>query len=255
MAAVPFFTLLTSWLASPSVAFAPSLQTRANVVAIKPTCTTAFQARSVSILNLSSNNEEDDPLMNDQREGMADAFAALDGISADDFDSYVPASASSGANQVNMEEQANFQEIQSEFATRGQEGVYGDILGDLSGDDSGPVFNDADGLGATFSPAEEFGTTADVSNDILMQDIQPSLSMDEFMSSAVQEAVEEIATAGELTGASDVTGRTEDIARTAEELLENEELRREIEAIFDNAGEKLRLEVEAMKREQVRVVV
>ena len=79
MAAVPFFTLLTSWLASPSVAFAPSLQTRANVVAIatSPTCTAAFQARSVSILNLSSNNEEDDPLMNDQREGMADAFAAF----------------------------------------------------------------------------------------------------------------------------------------------------------------------------------
>merc|ERR1712087_426393 len=38
-----------------------------------------------------------------------------------------------------------------------------------------------------------------------------------------------------------------------EQLLEDEELRKGIEEIFDRAGKKLRLEVEAMKREQEAV--
>jgi len=117
------------------------------------------------------------------------------------------------------------------------------------------VLNDADGFGTLDSTIDKSATpltTADVSNDILTQEIKPSLSMDEFMSSALEEAVTEIDAATEMIS-SDGVGRTGDIAKTAEELLEDEELRRGIEEIFDRAGEKLRMEVEEMKKEQEAV--
>jgi len=117
------------------------------------------------------------------------------------------------------------------------------------------VLNDADGFGTLDSTTDNYATpltTADVSNDILTQEIKPSLSMDEFMSSALEEAVTEIDAATEMTS-SDGVGRTGDVAKTTEELLQDEELRRGIEEIFDRAGEKLRLEVEEMKKEQEAV--
>lgn len=199
-----------------------------------------------------------------------------------------------------MEESAKvFMEMQAELSTLGEEGVYDDILGDLSGNDvevpksylkseeedeviglvqaldeaveesdeyiASNVLDDADGLGSTYldslstnNPDTTTLTTADVSKDILTQDIKPSMSMDEFVQSAIQEAVSEAIEIEDSSNTSpsppsdDAAGRTEDIAKTAEQLLENEELRKEIEQIFDKAGEKLRLEVEAMKKEQVR---
>mmetsp|Transcript_36044 Transcript_36044/g.61477 ORF Transcript_36044/g.61477 Transcript_36044/m.61477 type:complete len:400 (-) Transcript_36044:177-1376(-) len=257
--------LLASWLTvSPVAAFA-GIQTyqRKLPAAIR-------SGRSIHLQQYRNENgageEEDDPLLGDQREGMADAFSALDSLTADDFDDLRPLSplANQGAEIVT-------DEMQAELSTKGEQGMYYDILGDLSGnnpedvtalgqalneavdgDADSSLLNDADGFGATEDPSATL-TTADVSNDILTQEIKPSLSMDEFMSSAILEAVEEIDTANDMASASPGSGRTEDIAKTAEQLLENEELRREIEAIFDNAGEKLRLEVEAMKREQEAV--
>ncbi|KAL7537362.1 hypothetical protein ACHAWF_005740 [Thalassiosira exigua] len=255
---------------------------------------------SLSAKDGDDDDEEDaDPLMNDRREGMADAFAALDSLSADDFDDLRPISSTANESPGtgttdNMEGSAKlFMEMQAELSSRGEEGVYDDILGDLTGEgpeigtpvsylktdeedatglvqalddaadllaaepppESGaPVLEDADGLGASggAEPAAAL-TTAAVSNDILTQEIEPSLSMEEFMSSAMQEAVEEIEVASEASSSPPGTGRTEDIAKTAEQLLEDQELRKEIESIFDKAGEKLRLEVEAMKREQEAV--
>lgn len=238
--------------------------------------------------------EEEDPLLNDQREGMADAFSALDSLTADDFDDLRPVLSSTpdgSAGGVNMEESAKlFMEMQAELSTQGEEGVYADILGDLTGanpDADAPksyiktddedvtglvqaldeaadvladdvpspaadtsVLYDADGLGAADGPSPAL-TTASVSDDILTQEIKPTLSMDEFMSSAIQEAVTEIESTPET--ALSESGRAVDIAKTAEQLLEDEELRKEIEGIFDRAGEKLRLEVEVMKKEQAAV--
>jgi mRNA-degrading endonuclease HigB of HigAB toxin-antitoxin module len=118
------------------------------------------------------------------------------------------------------------------------------------------VLNDADGIGIQTSSDKAGGplTTADVSNDILTQDIKPSLSMDDFISSALKEAVNEIGDSSVMISYTG-SGRTEDIAKTAGQLLQNEELRKDIEKIFDVAGEKLRLEVEAIKKEQVRVSI
>jgi vacuolar-type H+-ATPase subunit I/STV1 len=174
-----------------------------------------------------------------------------------------------------------FLEMQSELSTRGEEGLYDDILGDLSGDvedvttfssavtdddvtDLGRaldeasdnlVLSDADGLGLDDETPLTL-TTADVTNDVLTQDVEPSLSMEDFMSKAVTEALTEVNAAEDLTGdsnASSDAGSTQNMALAAEQLLEDEQLRKEIEDIFDKAGEKLRMEVAAMKKEQESV--
>ena len=200
---------------------------------------------------------------------------------------------SAGSSSNMEESAKLFMEMQAELSTLGEEGLYDDILGDLASDNpdvdspktflkqeeaeltslvlaldeaadrlaaDGPaasdtmVLNDADGIGIQTSSDKAGGplTTADVSNDILTQDIKPSLSMDDFISSALKEAVNEIGDSSEMISYTG-SGRTEDIAKTAGQLLENEDLRKDIEKIFDVAGEKLRLEVEAIKKEQVRV--
>ena len=226
--------------------------------------------------------DEDDPLLSDQREGMADAFAALDGLTADDFDDLKPSSSLSDAGVTstnnNMEQSAKvFMEMQSELSSRGEEGVYDDILGDLSGDsddlmpssavpddditelgnalEESSVLSNIDGLGSGESSSATL-TTADVANDVLTQDVESSLSMDDFMSKAVTEALTEVAAAEDLSGENaspEDAGEKKDMSIAAEQLLEDEQLRKEIEDIFDRAGEKLKLEVAAMKKEQEAV--
>lgn len=239
----------------------------------------------VLLASTESNDEEEedeDPLLNDQREGMADAFAALDGLTADDFDDLRPTSSLENAvamSTSNMEQSAKvFMEMQKELSVQGEDGVYDDILGDLSGDlddlkvstavaeddvtelgnalDEASVLSDADGLGSDDGPSATTLTTADVTNDVLSQEVEPSLSMEDFMSKAVKEALTEVSAAEELSGENvspEDMGETKDIAIAAEQLLEDEQLRKEIEGIFDKAGEKLRMEVAAMKKEQEAV--
>eukprot|EP00579_Thalassiosira_antarctica_P021781 CAMPEP_0201953634 /NCGR_PEP_ID=MMETSP0904-20121228/1902_1 /ASSEMBLY_ACC=CAM_ASM_000553 /TAXON_ID=420261 /ORGANISM="Thalassiosira antarctica, Strain CCMP982" /LENGTH=443 /DNA_ID=CAMNT_0048497505 /DNA_START=70 /DNA_END=1401 /DNA_ORIENTATION=- len=301
--------LLASWLMPSPVAAFTGIQTYRR----KASATISFgnniqgknrefhpasiNARYLGAKNDDNEEEEDgDPLMNDQREGMSDAFSALDSLSANDFDDFLPLSSTSnegsddsiGTDGSNMEDSAKlFMEMQAELSTLGEDGVYDDMLGDLSGEnpkndapksylntdeedvtglgkaldeaadlaDASSVLNDADGFGTLDSTTDNPTmplTTADVSNDILTQEIEPSLSMDEFMASAMQEAVNEIDIASEMVSSSGA-GRTLDIAKTAEQLLEDEELRKDIESLFDTAGAKLRLEVEAMKKEQEAV--
>jgi len=246
--------------------------------------TTALLASSNDFAS-QGEEDEDDPLLNDQREGMVDAFAALDGLTADDFDDLKPLSllgdaaiSSATTGKTNMEQSAKlFMEMQSELSTRGEEGVYEDIIGDLSGDvddlqtfsaavpeddvtelgnalDEASILSDADGLGSGDDYSGAL-TTADVTNDVLTQDVEPSLSMEDFMSKAVTEALTEVAAAEDLTGDNTLsnTRETKDIAIAAEKLLEDEQLRKEIEEIFDRAGEKLKMEVAAMKKEQEAV--
>jgi len=245
----------------------------------------ASRSKSASTIVLLASDEsqgeedENDPLLNDQREGMADAFAALDGLSADDFDDLKPTSALEEvvSSTTNMEQSAKvFMEMQAELSTRGEDGVYDDILGDLSGDindlntvsaavpeddvtelvnalDEASVLSDADGLGSGDDGSSATLTTADVTNDVLSQEVEPSLSMEDFMSKAVTEALTEVAAAEDLSGVNsppEDMGDTKDIAVAAEQLLEDEQLRKEIEEIFDRAGDKLRIEVAAMKKEQ-----
>jgi vacuolar-type H+-ATPase subunit I/STV1 len=165
-----------------------------------------------------------------------------------------------------------FLEMQSELSTRGEEGLYDDILGDLSGDvedvttfSSAVTDDDVTDLGRALdeasdnlvlSDADGLGVDDESPFDVLTQDVEPSLSMEDFMSKAVTEALTEVNAAEDLTGdsnASSDAGSTQNMALAAEQLLEDEQLRKEIEDIFDKAGEKLRMEVAAMKKEQESV--
>lgn len=305
-------SLMISWLSSSSVtAFAGVRQTASSTtvsslhrdnlkrrqrigIGRRRSCHLSGSCLSAKGDGDEAGESDGDPLSNDRREGMADAFAALDSLTADDFDDLRPLSSSTGdfADSLSMEESAKlFMEMQAELSSLGgEDGVYGDILGDLGDGDAQStimnsagenevtslgmaldeavdllaaadapsdasdtsVLNDADGIGTVISSPL---TTADVTEEILTQDIKPSLSMEEFISSAIQQAVTDIESSSEEIASASGFGMTEDIAMTTGELLQNEELRREIGKIFDEAGERLRLEVETMKKEQVRAIL
>mmetsp|Transcript_9696 Transcript_9696/g.16032 ORF Transcript_9696/g.16032 Transcript_9696/m.16032 type:complete len:417 (+) Transcript_9696:111-1361(+) len=280
-----YLSILLSYSACPAEAFLGVRPFASRQITNYGNGNGASWSISASTVVLLASNEsqgeedEDDPLLNDQREGMADAFAALDGLTADDFDDLKPSSSLEEAvasSTANMEQSAKvFMEMQAELSARGEDGVYDDIIGDLSGDiddlnsipsavleddvtelgnalDEASVLSDADGLGSGDGSSSTL-TTADVTNDVLTQEVEPSLSMEDFMSKAVTEALTEVSAAenlaGEATSPEDM-GETKDIALAAEQLLEDEQLRKEIEEIFDRAGEKLRNEVAVMKKEQ-----
>lgn len=234
------------------------------------------------------NIDEGDLLSSDRREGMAGAFAALESLTGDDFDDLAPlpfvsSVDNSNSNIITMDSNT-LMEMQSELSALGEDGLYDNIFEDLTSEElmleddesmmslvveldktihlpvvdaiatsDTMVLNDADGIGSVQSTVENTGailTTANVSRDILTQDIQPTLSTEDFISSALKEAVNEIGDSLEMLS----TGNAEDIAQTVGELLENEELRQEIGKIFDVAGTKLRLEVETMKKEQLTAI-
>ena len=236
----------------------------------------------------STDIDEGDPLSSDRREGMAGAFAALESLTGDDFDDVLVSPLdSSNSNSITMDINT-LMEMQSELTALGEDGLYDNVLGDLTSEEltfdeedesmmslvmaldktvdlpvvgaiaasDTMVLNDADGIGSAQSTIEKAGvtlTTADVSRDILTQEIKPTLSMEDFISSALKEAVNEIEGSPEMLSNS-ATGSAEDVAQTVGELLENEELRQEIGKIFDVAGTKLRLEVETMKKEQLAAI-
>jgi len=192
---------------------------------------------------------------------MGDAFDALNSLSADDFDDLVPLSSSSGSDAAGPVPDATPEELQvyiamqSELAAKGDSGLYGEILGDmgdessvagLSIEDRFDVLDNADGIGASgYESGVGFGgglTTADVANDILNQPpVEPTLNMEDFMSQAVSEAINEVKSDAQAN------------AFAVDRALEEADLRREIENIFDDAGDKLRLEVEEMRKEQYAV--
>lgn len=213
-------------------------------------------------LALSSNGYDSDRPSGDQREGMADAFAALDSLTADDLmDDNPSASSQISSSSGDLDDSSFLIDLQNieEEDQIGNE-IYSDMLADLPDvsedvDETATkeaitqlqnvladavakdkaqaaVLNDVDGIGNNVENL--LLTTADVTEDILNQEIEPSLSMQDFMSSAVQEAMTEI-----------------EGTPNSQSLMEDSELRKEIEQIFDRAAEKLRSEVEEMKREQV----
>jgi hypothetical protein len=234
----------------------------------------------------STDIDDGDPLSSDRREGMAGAFAALESLTGDDFDDVLVSPIDSSNSNIITMDINTLMEMQSELSALGEDGLYDNVLGDLTSEEltldeedesmmslvmaldktvdlpvidaiaATMVLNDADGIGSAQSTIEKAGatlTTADVSRDILTQEIKPTLSMEDFISSALKEAVNEIEGSPEMLSNS-ATGSAEDVAQTVGELLENEELRQEIGKIFDVAGTKLRLEVETMKKEQLAAI-
>jgi len=128
-----------------------------------------FQPATTTIISLGANVEndnegEDDVLSNDQREGMSDAFAALDGLNADDFDDLRPPMVSNDSVPIKIDPI-----LQAELS-EGGEAVYDDILGDMSSDsldmsylDTGD--EDVTDLGQALDKAATPSVTSSVLND------------------------------------------------------------------------------------------
>ena len=101
-------------LAGSSISFTLSFQ---------PAPTTLQLQRHINICNFgrlraSTGDSDDDPLA-DAREGMADAFSALDSLSADDFDDYMPSASLDGffGSAENLELSAKqFGDMQAEVS-------------------------------------------------------------------------------------------------------------------------------------------
>lgn len=299
-------SLSSSWHHTSFPEFKQKLDRVTTSVSSRPLFSNSLFAASSENGDQSNGNDEDDEpdiesVLNDQREGMAEAFAALDKLTADDFDDLTPLSFSSGdgggdgagsKEEVNFEQSAKlYMDMQAELSDMGEDGVYNDILDDLASSDENAAnvkkkhflsredeeeetllgkaldeaaLSDADGIGNVDS--SEILTTAEVTSDVLNQDIQPTLSMEDFMTKAVEEAVSDIASSSSTSSSSSkasagendegkLQARPTEIAATAQQLLQDEELRKEIEEIFDRAGDKLRAKVEDMKKEQVRNLV
>ena len=101
-------------LAGSSISFTLSFQ---------PAPTTLQLQRHINLCNFgrlraSTGDSDDDPLA-DAREGMADAFSALDSLSADDFDDYMPSASLDGffGSAENLELSAKqFGDMQAEVS-------------------------------------------------------------------------------------------------------------------------------------------
>ena len=176
-----------------------------------------------------------DNSINDQREGMADAFAALDSLSF-------------------IDEKDSMDEVDAEL----KEELFSDMMGDMSelpeniagnavADFQSATFipEDVDGIGSLGNKYQPVLTTEDVTDDFLSQEdleqLQPN--MEDLMSKAFTEAIGDLKK-GDLKE----DGLVAEIVKTA---MQDEAFEKKIGAIFDNAADKMKNEIENIRREHV----
>ena len=175
----------------------------------------------------------DDVSLNDQREGMSDAFAALNSLTS--LDSQQP------------------EEVDGEL----EEEFLADMMGDLP--DLTNEIETVDILAefqkTTSEPPTVPEETADIGSildsetaleikDVTDQDMeQPVQNMEDFMSKAFSEAL------GDM-GKGDL-GDTGFAASIAKEVMQDESFKKEIEAIYEKASAEMQTEIDAMRKEQV----
>ena len=170
----------------------------------------------------------------DKREGMADAFSALNSLSSLD----------------DSTDNVSDDELKAE--------LFADMMGDLSDVDmnvddvvadfqqqniEAPNVEDVDGIGS-ISDSEPVLTTGDFSNEILDQDLGEAMNVDNFMSNALESAMADLGKKG-LSN----SGYAAEIAKS---VIQDEDFKKEIGAIFDKAAEEMRADIEAMRKEEVR---
>lgn len=202
-------------------------------------------------------NEDDD------RAGMNDAFQSLDGLSSLDLgdlkddtkkadgsdiktDELLKTVSSAISNSGSTDTSRNsdigssssdevklYSEIYEELEKEGEDGIYDNIMGDMIGstntDDNGDrVMKDVDGIGSLVQE-EDTLTAVEISQDT-----------DELMKRALEEAMDEVKSKAPNPGNSDL----------AESILDDKEMMKEINAIFDRANEKLLDGIAEIKNEQ-----
>jgi hypothetical protein len=225
------------------------------------------------------NSKSVDPLPGDQREGMADAFAAFDSLSQDDFkaeDSSIPSleglinSLEEIQGSISNEDDGpqlltDSQDVE-EMDEVGKE-LFSDMMADLpeNGDlneestqeeidelqkvlndivsisvpKSAAEVGDVDGIGV---PEEPQLTAADVKKDILSQSANTAFS-EELISSSITDDLLEIQREMKAGGL--------DISN----ILANEEMKRKIEEVYKTAFDKLVVEIEELRREDVSFLI
>jgi len=222
--------------------------------------------------SIKSKSKDDDNDMDDERTGMDDAFKSLDGLSDLDLSDLMDddsstkrnvdrknniqadaellksfqqrssttssSSSNDGASDIATEgEMKLYQEMFQELETEGEDGIYDGIMDEMTSSTDGSdskssrVLNDADGIGSLANNEEDTLTAVEISQDT-----------DEFMKRALEEAM------------SEVKGSTSSKKNAAftESILKDEDMMKEINAIFDRANERLLNSIAEIKNEQVR---
>jgi len=108
---------------------------------------------------------------------------------------------------------------------------------------------DVDGIGSITSN-ESILTTKDVTNDIQSQDIplKESLNVESFMSNAFGAAMADL---GKGEGSGGDAGYAAEVAKS---VMQDEDFKREIGEMFDQAAEEMKKDIENMRKEQVSEV-
>ncbi len=204
---------------------------------------------------LAKQNEEEEK---DDRTGMNDAFKSLDALSSLDFGNDKKATttnlkadeqilkdvnSSSGGSSDDQEEVKLYTEMVEELESDGEDGIYENIMGDMkdssSSSSSSPapsVLSDADGIGSVLGQDE---------NEETLTAVEISQNTDEFMKRALEEAMDEV----KLKSTNENNDGKN--AKLPKGILDDAEMMKEINAIFDKANEKILDSVAEMKAEQV----
>lgn len=198
----------------------------------------------------------------DDRTGMDEAFKSLDALSSLDMNDLKDdigvdkgnksttnlkadenilkdVSSSESSNSVDDQDKVKiYTEIVEELENEGEDGIYENIMGDLkdspTSSSTKSVLADADGIGSIGQDENEETLTA----------VEISQDTDEFMKRALEEAMDEV----KLKSSEDGKGDT----KLPEGILDDAEMMKEINAIFDRANEKILDSIAEMKDEQVR---
>ena len=208
------------------------------------------------------NGDTDD----DDRTGMNEAFKSLDALSSFDLSDLQDdigvdkvnksttnlkadekilkgVSSSESSNSVDDQNEVKiYTEIVEELESEGEDGIYENIMGDLkdspvssssSSSSTKSIFADADGIGSVGQDENEETLTA----------VEISQNTDEFMKRALEEAMDEVKLKSSEDGKVD--------AKLPEGILDDAEMMKEINAIFDRANDKILDSIAEMKDEQV----
>lgn len=217
-----------------------------------PSCRTAA---ATTRLRLSGDDDDDDE-EDDTRSGMASAFDALDALDESDLGD-APTTALDRAYALRQEgrqraadkplvdesvvtpteELKLYGDMYDELENKGgEDALYGDVRNELDqnkeeGDQQ--VLDDVDGIG-------EVGAAVDAAATTDSDSLYTKEDQDDFMNRAIAEALQEAKDAVPAEGA----------AALSDSILDDKELMRDIEAIFDDANRKLMQGVEDIRTEQ-----
>lgn len=237
-------------------------------------------------IHLESKRSEDEEENNeDERTGMNDAFKSLDGLSALDFGDLLEErkptttniqaaddvlknikqgsastsgncnSDSSGSNS-DAEEIKLYKEIYQELESDGEGGIYDNIMDEMTGSSSSSSSSSIGGRSSSddntksastdrqkvLIDADGIGSLSKEDDETLLTAVEISQDTDEFMKRALEEAISEVQLK-EISENKDIS--------LPDNIFNDKEMMKEINAIFDRANEKLMKDIAEIKKEQV----